>query len=127
MLKKDEVFVGNIEMTNQPANSPNFNVLDFGFFRGVQSLQYEHALLTVQELINICNAAFDAYEPSNIQSNFISQQKCMECSLLKHSGNRYKQPHVGKINHHNNEGPIENIVYNSAIYNLGVKIVNERR
>ena len=81
-------FRWNIKMTNQLANSPDFNVLGLGFFRCVQSLQYKHAPRTVQGLINTRNAAFDAYEPHNIDSNFISLQKCMECSLMKHGGNR---------------------------------------
>ncbi len=88
-------------MTNRPANSPDFNITDLGFFRGVQSLQYEHAPRTVQKLIDACNAAFDEYEPRNI-ANFTSLLKCMECSLLKHGGNLYKQTHVVRIKHRNN-------------------------
>ncbi len=114
-------------MTNQPANSPYFTILDLGFLRGVQSLQYDKAPKTVQKLINACDAVFDAYEPCNIDSNFISLQKFMECSLFKHDGNQYKQPHVGKISHRDNRDPIENIVCDSVIYNIAQKIVNERR
>ena len=58
--EKGKRFRWNIEMMNQPANSPDFNALDLGFFRNVQSLQYEHAPRTVQELINACDAACDA-------------------------------------------------------------------
>ena len=120
-------FRWNIKMMNQPANSPDFNIQGLGFFRGVQSLQYEHGPRTVQELINASNAAFDAYEPRNIDSNLITLQKCMECSLMRHGGNRYKQPHVGKIKHRNSGDPIENIVCDSVIYNLAQIIVKEPR
>ena len=64
-------FRWNIKMTNRPANSPDLKVVDLGFFRGVQSLQYEHAPRIIQKLINACTAAFDGHEPRNIDSNFI--------------------------------------------------------
>ncbi len=114
VAEEGQRFRCNIKTTNQPANSPDYNVLDLGLFRDVQSIRYEQAPKTVQEIINACNAAFDVYEPRDINSIFISLQKCMECSLLKHGGNRYKQPHFGKIKRRNNEYPIENIVCGSA-------------
>ncbi len=120
-------FRWNIKMTNQPANSPDFNVLDLGFFRDVRFLQYEHGSRTVQELINAYNAEFDAYEPRNIDSNVTCLQKCMECSPLKQGRNRYKQPHAEKFKHRNNGDSMANIVCVSAIYNLAQNIANERR
>jgi hypothetical protein len=35
----------------QPANSPDFNVLDLGFFRAIQAIQYKENAKTLKELI----------------------------------------------------------------------------
>ncbi len=48
----------NIQMTNQPANSLVFDVLDLGFFRGLQSMQYKYEPRTTQELFEACKAAY---------------------------------------------------------------------
>ncbi len=78
VAEEGQRFRWNIKMTNESANSPDFNVLDLGFFRVVQFLLYELAPRTIQELSNACNAAFDAYQLRNIDLNFISLQNCME-------------------------------------------------
>ena len=90
-------------------------------------MQYKYAPRTIQELIEVCKAAFDAYDPRNIDSNFISLQKYLECSLLNHDGNRYKQPHVGKVKNRSEGNPITNIVCDRSIYNLARNIINEGR
>ena len=35
----------------QPPNSPDFNILDLGFFRAIQSIQYKKQVKTVEGLI----------------------------------------------------------------------------
>ncbi|KAL2936298.1 Guanylate-binding protein 1 [Bienertia sinuspersici] len=43
----------NIRMVNQPAQSPDMNVLDLGYFRAVQSIKDQIAPKTVEELIEL--------------------------------------------------------------------------
>ncbi len=114
-------------MTNQPANSPDFNVLNLGLLRRLRAMQDKYAPRTTQELIEAYKAAFDAYDPRYIDSNFISLQKCLKCSLLNYGVNRYKKQHVGKVKNRNEGNPITNIVCDRSIYNLGKNVINESR
>jgi hypothetical protein len=41
----------DIRLICQPANSPDFNVLDLGFFRAIQSIQYKKNAKTLKDLI----------------------------------------------------------------------------
>jgi len=43
----------DIRLVCQPANSPDFNILDLGFFRAIQSIQYKKVAKTVEGLIPI--------------------------------------------------------------------------
>ena len=36
---------------NQPPNSPDFNILDLGFFNSIQSLQQQKRMTDIDELI----------------------------------------------------------------------------
>jgi hypothetical protein len=40
----------DIHLKGQPPNSPDMNILDLGFFRAIQSIQYKHAK-TVEDLV----------------------------------------------------------------------------
>ena len=41
---------------NQPANSPDVNVLDQGFFNSIQAIQHKKAPRTIDELVKGCSA-----------------------------------------------------------------------
>jgi hypothetical protein len=41
----------DIRLICQPPNSPDFNILDLGFFRAIQSIQYKKQAKTLQQLI----------------------------------------------------------------------------
>ena len=41
----------DIHLICQPPNSPDFNILDLGFFRAIQSIQYKKQAKTVEGLI----------------------------------------------------------------------------
>ena len=43
----------DIRLICQPPNSPDFNILDLGFFRAIQAIQYRKSARTVQELVPI--------------------------------------------------------------------------
>lgn len=43
----------DIRLICQPPNSPDFNILDLGFFRAIQSIQYKKTAKTVQDLVPI--------------------------------------------------------------------------
>ena len=47
-----------LDIRNQPANSPDLNVLDLGFFNSLQSLQLKHHTKTTEELVEIMEKVF---------------------------------------------------------------------
>jgi hypothetical protein len=40
----------DIRLVCQPTNSPDFNILDLGFFSSIQSIQYKSSAKTTEEL-----------------------------------------------------------------------------
>ncbi|CAI8613497.1 unnamed protein product [Vicia faba] len=86
----------DIRLMCQPANSPDLNILDLGFFSAIQSLQYKEAPKTIDQLIDAVVKSFENF-PS-IMSNriFVSLQLCM-VEIMKVTGsNKYKIPHINK-------------------------------
>lgn len=56
-----------IQIVEQPANSPDTNVDDLGFFRALQSTYWQQTLATtVEELIASVEKAFREYEPERL-------------------------------------------------------------
>ncbi|XP_074290579.1 uncharacterized protein LOC141617297 [Silene latifolia] len=86
----------NIKLTQQPANSPDLNILDLGFFRSIQSLQDEHPARSVEELVK---SVQDAYEDETVEvldNVWLSLQACM-IDIMKLKGhNNYPLPHLAK-------------------------------
>ena len=100
-LKKDG---WNMKLVQQPANSPDYNVLDLGFFNAVQSLQYKTVINSVNDLIKATTTAFGELESRVLDNTWISFQKAMEMSTTVGGGNNYK------LAHKNLSKPVRNIV-----------------
>ena len=86
----------DIELYNQPANSPDLNINDLGFFRAIESLQQKKRLRTFEELIGNVNKAFEAYSADDINKIWVTHQSCMVEILKALGGNQYKIPHMNK-------------------------------
>lgn len=78
----------NHKIVMQLLNSPDFNVLDLGFFPSIQSLQYKAAPRNMEELIKFTVAAYDAYGPIKLYNKSSWKLQCRAAG-----GNRYKLPH----------------------------------
>lgn len=48
----------DIRIICQPPNSPDFNILDLGFFRAIQTIQYKKNARTIQELVPAVQEVF---------------------------------------------------------------------
>lgn len=86
----------NIQIINQPPNSPNLNVLDLGYFNTIQSLQHKAAPKYIDELITAVKDSFENLYHSKLNDNFLTLQKVMELCLLHEGNNDYKLPHMSK-------------------------------
>ncbi|KAF7141606.1 hypothetical protein RHSIM_Rhsim06G0137900 [Rhododendron simsii] len=61
----------------QPPQSPDMNVLDLGFFRAIQSLQYQEAPTTIDALVHAVEKSFDKYPSEKLNRVFLTLQTCM--------------------------------------------------
>ncbi|KAF0702012.1 hypothetical protein AaE_016180 [Aphanomyces astaci] len=94
LLRKEGV--SNVTMLNQPPNSPDFNILDLGFFNAIQSLQYQKCTRSIGELIEAVENAFVELPVDTVSKTFITLQKVMQLSIEEHGSNNFKLPHMNK-------------------------------
>ena len=85
-----------LKLMQQPANSPDLNVLDLGFFRSIQSLTNCLSTKTLKEFIKGVQEEFAAYESSKLNRIFLSLMNCMAEIMNNAGGNEYKQTHANK-------------------------------
>jgi hypothetical protein len=56
----------DIRLICQPPNSPDFNILDLGFFRAIQAIQYEKDAKTMKDLIPTVQQVINLFEYKKI-------------------------------------------------------------
>jgi hypothetical protein len=86
----------DIRLMYQPANSPDLNVLDLGYFRAIQSIQHTESPNSVDELVKAVEHSFEIFSPVKSNRIFLSLQMCMIEIMKKRGSNRYKTPHLKK-------------------------------
>jgi hypothetical protein len=79
----------------QPANSPDMNILDLGFFRAVQSANDEVSQDEAQ-LIEHVEKAYAEFSREKINCNWLTLQSCLNEIIENHGNNDYKIPHMAK-------------------------------
>lgn len=86
-----------VQMRNQPPNSPDTNLLDLGFFRAIQSLQWkQEPARSIQGLIDNVNKAFSDYEDNKLSKMWLTHQTVCDEILKANGDNDFTIPHVGK-------------------------------
>ena len=86
----------NVELFFQPANSPDCNVCDLGFFRGVQMIQYEKSPKNMNELVESVKSAFDEYSWRKLNNNWLTLQTCFNQIIKNQGSNNYSIVHMNK-------------------------------
>ncbi|XP_074300538.1 uncharacterized protein LOC141631814 [Silene latifolia] len=86
----------NITLRNQPANSPDLNVLDLGFSRSIQSLQSTKPAATIDELVKNVTDAWEEEEHECLDDVWLSLQACMIGIMKRKGHNDYPLPHLKK-------------------------------
>lgn len=86
----------NIKVVYQPPNSPDFNVLDLGFFCSIQALQYRQAPKDVDELILAVQKAYNELPKDTLDDVFLSLQTSLRSALQTKGNDDYKLGHMGK-------------------------------
>lgn len=85
-------------MKKQPPNSPDTNILDLGFFRSLQALQWQQPpATTIDGLIANVMAAWEQYDPVLLNKIFLTHQRVCNAILeTEDGGNDFGIPHMGK-------------------------------
>ena len=95
----------DIHLINQPAQSPDLNILDLGFFRAIQSIKDQMSYKDEDKLIEVVKSAYDNYDPILLNYIWLSLQNCMIEIMDCKGNNNYQQPHMGKARM-DNEGTL---------------------
>ncbi|ETV70138.1 hypothetical protein H257_14299 [Aphanomyces astaci] len=82
----------DIQIQNQPAQSPDLNVLDLGFFNSIQALQQALECQTMEELIGAVKEAFSKLSHLKLDKTFKTLQRVMQVIIEAKGDNRYKMP-----------------------------------
>ncbi|XP_021848063.1 uncharacterized protein [Spinacia oleracea] len=83
-------------LTQQPANSPDCNILDLGFFRSIQSLMHKKMPKTVEDLSGAVTEAYNELHAKTLSNVWMSLQYVGN-EILKHKGDKnYQLPHNKK-------------------------------
>ncbi|XP_057768738.1 uncharacterized protein LOC130988793 [Salvia miltiorrhiza] len=86
----------NFQLVCQPANSPDTNVNDLGFFRAIQTLKDQKPAKDVNELLKNVHEAYLEYPPQKINHVFLTLQGCYHEILKAKGDNNYTIPHMNK-------------------------------
>ena len=96
ILEANKYDTHSIKIVCQPPNSPDFNVLDLGFFNAIQSLQVKTRSSSVSQIIESVEEAFYSYPFEKLLDVFLTLQTVIERAMEDNGGNKFKIPHIGK-------------------------------
>jgi len=88
----------DIQLTKQPANSPDLIINDLSFFRALQSGQWESVEESNNDfdsLIEAVQEAFNSFDPKLLNYSLLTLQGCMEEIILVNDNNNYDILHMG--------------------------------
>ncbi|XP_057780176.1 uncharacterized protein LOC130998786 [Salvia miltiorrhiza] len=85
-----------VELVCQPANSPDLNVNDLGFFRAIQSLQDDKMAKTIEDLLQNVLISFQELSAVTLNNVFLTLQRCLTEIMRVQGSNDYKIPHINK-------------------------------
>ena len=80
----------------QPAQSPDLNVLDLGYFRAIEALQQKRQANSIEELIEAVEESFEALKRITLKKVFITHQTMVEQVILHEGSNDFKIKHLNK-------------------------------
>ena len=108
-----------MKLVTQPANSPDLNVNDLGFFNALQSMHHCTTPRNEVELVAMAEKTFAEYPTNKINRIWLTLQGVMNNMLDDFGGNQHPLPRMNKEKHER-EGrlPVVLPVETSAVYYL---------
>ena len=96
---------GKVVLFNQPANSPDTNLCDLGFFNSIQARYNKEAPKRVEDIISCVDKALKEYPSSLLNRLWITHMSVMNEIILCNGNNDYKIPHMNKERLERERGP----------------------
>jgi hypothetical protein len=88
----------DIRLTCQPANSPDCNVLDLGFFAAIQSLFRRSGMpKNIDDIVKKVEAAYNIYPVGRSNRVWLTHQACLREILKQKGGQHYPVPHMKAV------------------------------
>ncbi len=116
-----------IKILCQPANSPDFNVLDLGFFNSIQSLQNKVMAKSVEEMVAAVKKEFEEYLVEKLSDVFLTLQSFFESSMETKGANNFKIQHNRKQGLTFEQKMHFNLECSKDIYTEASNFYNEQR
>jgi len=117
----------NIQMMNQPPQSPDLNVLDLGFFNAIQSLQASKVASKIDDLVEAVLLSYSEISPTLLERNFITLQSVMN-KVLEHDGhNNFKIPHLKKESKNRHGTPITRVFCDTTTFKRAHKLITAKK
>jgi hypothetical protein len=88
--------LGKIYLYTQPANSPDTNLNDLGFFAALQAQYRKEAPRNAGEIIAMVEQAYDDFPSYKINRIWLSYMQCLNEIIVSNGENDYKLGHMGK-------------------------------
>jgi hypothetical protein len=90
----------NIKVITQPAQSPDLNINDLGFFRSIkcQVEQIKKGANSLDSLFDAVSEAWETYSPDTLRNIWAQQYACYHKILEDKGNNSYTPPHTGVRN-----------------------------
>ena len=98
-----------IKLITQPAQSPDLNVCDLGFFSSIQTEYHKKCPTTVQEIHSCINEALEEYSSDKLNRIWVALQSVMNEIIEDDGGNNYKILHLNK-DHLEREGTLPEVL-----------------
>ncbi|ETN02511.1 hypothetical protein PPTG_16464 [Phytophthora nicotianae INRA-310] len=86
----------SIRLTNQPAQSPDLNARDVGFFDSIQSLQSQTRPRNVEDLIEEVHLGFEATKATTLNKTFVTLQLMIQHIMRRCGGNECRLTYIKK-------------------------------
>lgn len=86
----------DISLAPQPAQSPDFNVLDLGLFRAIQALQQTKKMRSITDIVGAVKDSFNELQRDTLDNTFLTLMSVMKRCLADEDGNRFAVPHSKK-------------------------------
>lgn len=115
----------NINLDTQPANSPDFNVLDLGLFNSIQSTTWDRDITDIRDLVQSTEDAYYRLDPHTLNNTFLSLQNHMECSMKLEGGNHFKAPHMNKERRRRSGEDIETFTCSEEAYHTATTALDQ--